>query len=120
VPDFVANAGGLIQVADEIGGYNEQRARAKASNIFNSVKGILTAAADEGVPPVVAAARLAEHRWRLSDGSTRHGHAPTGVSVAMSAPDQPANPPDRHCLDGSHNVCTQPTARDGISMLLTI
>lgn len=61
-PDYVVNAGGLIQVADEIGGYSEPRARAKAARIFDSTLRVFGLAAEEGVPPSVAADRLAERR----------------------------------------------------------
>jgi valine dehydrogenase (NAD+) len=61
-PDYVVNSGGLIQVADEIEGYSEPRARAKATEIFDTTLSIFALAADEGVPPAVAADRLAERR----------------------------------------------------------
>ncbi|MDX6286263.1 MAG: valine dehydrogenase [Frankiales bacterium] len=61
-PDYVVNAGGLIQVADEIEGYSEPRARAKAAQIFATTRRIFALAAEEGVPPAVAADRLAERR----------------------------------------------------------
>jgi valine dehydrogenase (NAD+) len=61
-PDYVVNAGGLIQVADEIEGYSEPRARAKAAQIFDTTRRIFALATDEGVPPAVAADRLAERR----------------------------------------------------------
>jgi valine dehydrogenase (NAD+) len=61
-PDYVVNAGGLIQVADEIGGFSEPRARAKAAQIFDTTRRIFQLAAEEGVPPAVAADRLAERR----------------------------------------------------------
>jgi len=61
-PDYVVNAGGLIQVADEIGGYSEERARARAGRIYDTTKRVLRLAAEEGVPPSVAADRLAERR----------------------------------------------------------
>jgi valine dehydrogenase (NAD+) len=61
-PDYVVNSGGLIQVADEIEGYSEPRARAKAAEIFDTTLRIFSLAADEGVPPAVAADRLAERR----------------------------------------------------------
>jgi len=61
-PDYVVNAGGLIAVADEIEGYSEPRARATATRIFDTTLRIFELAADEGVPPVVAADRLAERR----------------------------------------------------------
>jgi valine dehydrogenase (NAD+) len=61
-PDYVVNAGGLIQVADEIEGYSEPRARAKAAGIFDTTLRIFRLAAAEGVTPSVAADRLAERR----------------------------------------------------------
>jgi valine dehydrogenase (NAD+) len=61
-PDYVVNSGGLIQVADEIEGYSEPRARAKAAGIFETTKRIFSLATTEGVPPSVAADRLAERR----------------------------------------------------------
>jgi valine dehydrogenase (NAD+) len=61
-PDYVVNSGGLIQVADEIEGYSEARARAKATEIYDTTQRIFTLAAAEGVPPSVAADRLAERR----------------------------------------------------------
>jgi valine dehydrogenase (NAD+) len=61
-PDYVVNAGGLIQVADEIDGYSEPRARAKAARIFDTTKRLLQLAAEERIPPAVAADRIAEQR----------------------------------------------------------
>jgi valine dehydrogenase (NAD+) len=61
-PDYVVNAGGVIQVADEIHGYDADRARAKAAEIFDTTARILAAAAADGVAPSVAADRLAEQR----------------------------------------------------------
>jgi valine dehydrogenase (NAD+) len=61
-PDYVVNSGGLIQVADEIEGYSEPRARAKAAGIYDTTRRIFALASAEGVPPSVAADRLAERR----------------------------------------------------------
>ncbi len=61
-PDYVVNAGGVIQVADELEGFNFERARAKAEQIFTTTSRILDLAGQEGVPPSVAADRLAERR----------------------------------------------------------
>jgi valine dehydrogenase (NAD+) len=61
-PDYVVNAGGVIQVADELEGFNFERAKAKASQIFDTTKRILALAGQEGVPPAAAADRLAERR----------------------------------------------------------
>ncbi|NES14420.1 MULTISPECIES: Glu/Leu/Phe/Val dehydrogenase [Micromonospora] len=61
-PDYVVNAGGVIQVADEIEGFNFERAKLRATRIYNTTREILRLADDEGVPPAVAADRLAERR----------------------------------------------------------
>jgi valine dehydrogenase (NAD+) len=61
-PDYVVNAGGVIQVADELEGFSFERAKAKADQIFGTTKRILALAGQEGVPPAVAADRLAERR----------------------------------------------------------
>lgn len=66
-PDYVANAGGLIQVADEAlhfhrGGFSFDRAQAKAAQIFDTTTEVFALADSEGMPPAVAADRLAERR----------------------------------------------------------
>ncbi|MEU8230380.1 Glu/Leu/Phe/Val dehydrogenase dimerization domain-containing protein [Actinoplanes sp. NPDC048967] len=61
-PDYVVNAGGVIQVADEIEGFNFERAKLRATRIFETTGQILRLADAEGVPPAVAADRLAERR----------------------------------------------------------
>ncbi|MEU8259504.1 Glu/Leu/Phe/Val dehydrogenase dimerization domain-containing protein [Micromonospora sp. NPDC048999] len=61
-PDYVVNAGGVIQVADEIEGFNFERAKLRATRIYDTTREILRLADEEGVPPAVAADRLAERR----------------------------------------------------------
>ncbi|HEX6876367.1 MAG TPA: Glu/Leu/Phe/Val dehydrogenase dimerization domain-containing protein [Nocardioidaceae bacterium] len=61
-PDYMVNAGGLIQVADELEGFSFERAKQRASKIFDTTQRVFALAADEGVPPAVAADRLAERR----------------------------------------------------------
>ncbi|GGK95401.1 Glu/Leu/Phe/Val family dehydrogenase [Mangrovihabitans endophyticus] len=61
-PDYVVNAGGVIQVADEIEGFNFDRAKLRATGIFDTTRRILELAAQESVPPAAAADRLAERR----------------------------------------------------------
>ena len=61
-PDYVVNSGGVIQVADEIEGFNFARAQQRAARIFDTTREILQLADAEGVPPAVAADRLAERR----------------------------------------------------------
>jgi valine dehydrogenase (NAD+) len=61
-PDYVVNAGGVVQVADEIGGFDPERARARVARIFDTTRSIFELAGQDGVPPAVAADRLAEQR----------------------------------------------------------
>jgi valine dehydrogenase (NAD+) len=61
-PDYVVNAGGVIQVADELAGFSFERARAATEQIFVTTGKILAIADSDGVPPSVAADRLAERR----------------------------------------------------------
>lgn len=61
-PDYVVNSGGVIQVADEIGGFDFQRAKARAAKIFYTTRAIFELAARDGMPPAVAADHLAERR----------------------------------------------------------
>ncbi len=61
-PDYVINAGGLINVADELEGYNETRATKRVMHIYDSVKSIIAIAKRDGVPTNVAADTLALER----------------------------------------------------------
>lgn len=76
-PDYCVNAGGLIQVADELAGpvprsrgtrrldgFSFERARQRATGIFDTTLRVLELAASDGVPPAIAADRLAERRMR--------------------------------------------------------
>jgi valine dehydrogenase (NAD+) len=63
-PDYMVNAGGLIQVADELEGFSFDRAKARAEKIYDTTKQVFALAAEDGVPPAVAADRLAERRMR--------------------------------------------------------
>jgi valine dehydrogenase (NAD+) len=61
-PDYVVNAGGVIQVADELAGFSFDRAKAACEKIFATTVKVLEIADSDGVPPSVAADRLAERR----------------------------------------------------------
>lgn len=61
-PDYVVNSGGVIQVADEIEGFDFQRAKARVAKIFDTTREIFELAERDGVPPAVAADHLAERR----------------------------------------------------------
>ncbi|NLV77482.1 MAG: Glu/Leu/Phe/Val dehydrogenase [Tissierellia bacterium] len=61
-PDFIANAGGVINVADELEGYNRERALAKASTIYDQIGLVFDIAKEENITTAKAADRMAEER----------------------------------------------------------
>ncbi|MGA5193939.1 Leu/Phe/Val dehydrogenase [Streptomyces exfoliatus] len=61
-PDYVVNAGGVIQVADELHGFDFDRCKAKATKIFDTTLEIFARAKADGIPPASAADRIAEQR----------------------------------------------------------
>ncbi|UJW32854.1 valine dehydrogenase [Saccharothrix sp. AJ9571] len=72
-PDYLVNAGGVIQVSDELHGFDFARAKRKTAQIFDTTKSVFALAAAEGVPAATAADRLAERR--MSEiGSLRSIH----------------------------------------------
>jgi valine dehydrogenase (NAD+) len=62
VPDYVVNAGGLIQVAQEVFGYSGEEAVERTGAIFETTRQLLQRAEQEAVPPATAADRLAQQR----------------------------------------------------------
>jgi glutamate dehydrogenase/leucine dehydrogenase len=60
VPDYVANAGGLINIANEIGDYDSVRSMAQVAGIFETVGALCNRAQKEGVTPLSAAEAIAE------------------------------------------------------------
>ncbi|WP_326959078.1 Glu/Leu/Phe/Val dehydrogenase dimerization domain-containing protein [Amycolatopsis sp. NBC_01286] len=61
-PDYLVNAGGVIQVDDERHGFDFARAKRKTTAIFDTTKAVFALADADGVPPATAADRLAERR----------------------------------------------------------
>lgn len=61
-PDYLVNAGGVIQVSDELHGFSFERAKAKAAGIYDATLAVLTEAAGRGISPAAAADALAERR----------------------------------------------------------
>jgi leucine dehydrogenase len=61
-PDFVVNAGGVINIAVEMDGYSVDRAKAMIDRIYDNVTSVLDTAEADGVNPHVAAVRVAERR----------------------------------------------------------
>ncbi|MDZ7289074.1 MAG: leucine dehydrogenase [candidate division KSB1 bacterium] len=61
-PDYVINAGGLINVANELEGYNREKALKQAEGIYNVLKQVFEIARKENIPTNEASNRLAERR----------------------------------------------------------
>jgi valine dehydrogenase (NAD+) len=61
-PDYVVNAGGVINIAEELRGYHRERAYANVRRIFDTTTDVLETAEAEGIPTAVAADHLAEAR----------------------------------------------------------
>ena len=61
-PDYVINSGGVINVADELYGYNEERAMKRVAGIYNNIEKIFEISKRDGIPTYVAADRMAEER----------------------------------------------------------
>ena len=62
-PDYIINAGGVINIACEIGGtYNPQRAIEMTTGIYDTMEQVLHIASTEEIPTAQAADRLAEER----------------------------------------------------------
>lgn len=61
-PDYVLNSGGVINVADELNGYNHTRAMKKVDTIFDNLTTIFNIARRDHIPTYIAADRMAEER----------------------------------------------------------
>jgi leucine dehydrogenase len=76
-PDYVANAGGVINVYGELNAWDSARALRKADEIYDTVLRLYEIAKADGIPSYKAADRLAEQRLRqvgsLVGGVSRGG-----------------------------------------------
>ena len=63
-PDYVANAGGVINVYSELAGWDSSRSLRKADEIYDTILGVFEIAKQDGIPTYVAADRLAERRLK--------------------------------------------------------
>ncbi|MFC7370463.1 branched-chain amino acid dehydrogenase [Fictibacillus iocasae] len=61
-PDYVINAGGVINVADELNGYNRDRAMRKVETIYDNIEKVIEISKRDKIPTYLAADRLAEER----------------------------------------------------------
>ncbi|TKH07275.1 Glu/Leu/Phe/Val dehydrogenase [Peribacillus simplex] len=61
-PDYVINAGGVINVADELLGYNRERALKKVETVYDTIERVIEIAKRDQIPTYKAADRMAEER----------------------------------------------------------
>lgn len=61
-PDFVVNAGGIINVFYELEGYNRERAMSHAEKIYDTTLNIFKVSKEQNIPTYMAANRIAEKR----------------------------------------------------------
>jgi len=81
-PDYVINAGGLINVADELEGYNERRATKRVMRIEERIRSIIAISKRDGVATNVAADTLALERIAAIGSMERlHTGHPYGLQV---------------------------------------
>jgi leucine dehydrogenase len=67
-PDFVVNAGGLINIAEEVGGYEATRARRRVASIGDTLREIFAQADADQITPLAAAMKIATRRLAASNG----------------------------------------------------
>jgi leucine dehydrogenase len=70
-PDFVINAGGLMNVYEELEGYNRERAFQKVGQLYEALTSILERSRSEDIPSYRAANAVAEERIALLRGVQR-------------------------------------------------
>jgi leucine dehydrogenase len=81
-PDYVINAGGLINVADELEGYNERRATKRVMRIEERIRSIIAISKRDGVATNLAADTLALERIAAIGSMERlHTGHPYGLRV---------------------------------------
>ncbi|MCX6351578.1 MAG: Glu/Leu/Phe/Val dehydrogenase [Bacteroidetes bacterium] len=70
-PDFLINAGGLINVYTELHGYKREIAMSRAENIYQVARDIIAMAKNENIPTYAAANKMAELRIEAIAGVKR-------------------------------------------------
>ncbi len=61
-PDYLINAGGLINCYSEIAGFSKKRTMQLAENIYDATRGVLRKSRTENIPSNLAANKIAEKR----------------------------------------------------------
>ena len=61
-PDYVINAGGIINISSELEGYNRQQAMNQTERIYDTTLSVLNYSEEHGIPTHKASNELAEKR----------------------------------------------------------
>ena len=72
-PDYVINAGGLINVYGELQHWTAEQSRGQAEHIFDTLGQVFALAREQGLPTYEAADRLAEQRLENTKAARRGG-----------------------------------------------
>jgi len=67
-PDYVINSGGLINVANELEGYRQDRAMKQAEGIYDILKKIFSISKNQQIPTNTASNRIVEERLQKIGG----------------------------------------------------
>ena len=73
-PDYVINAGGLINVYNELRGYNAEVAKNQAAGIYNTLLGVFVEADKQGISTHAASNAIAERRINTVKAVTGFKH----------------------------------------------
>lgn len=94
-PDYVVNAGGVIQVADELHGFDFDRCKAKASKIFDTTLAIFARAKDDGIPPLPRPTGSPNSGWPKHAVADGRGGITRRLRPFLSATRRPARQDSR-------------------------
>ena len=85
-PDYVANAGGVINVYSELAGWSRERALRKADEIYHTTLNVFAIAEQDGIPSYKAADRVAERRIASLGSMTKMWPQWPNKTVTAEAP----------------------------------
>lgn len=70
-PDYVINSGGVINVSEELRGYDQNRVMQKIESIYTILEKVFQISKEENIPTYLAADRMAEERIKSIRASNR-------------------------------------------------